>query len=571
MLGYKRFGALTIFAVACLLLAACSGGGYGGSGGGGGGTPTYTIGGNVSGLLGTVVLQDNAGDNLSVSANGAFAFATALAYTASYSVTVFTQPVGQVCSVANGTGTVGRATVTNIAITCAAGRWGLPSLVSNDLIFSVSDMQLAGDGVGNMFLAGPWATINPSNVGVAVLQKPIGSGWGAQFEISPIKTISVPTYVSNFIKPQIRADSAGNAAATWIDMDHSIGSTDRDFLSNLYVQNYDKVTGWGSPILMQSDPTEYVISDNLTVQADGTAWVVWSERTYKDPIFSVLDKFALFAAKYTPLVGWGAAEKVTADYAITPLSESYPDGRITTDNNGNPTVLWTDGLTLYATRKTAGVWGSPEVVVAFLSTPGTANVIHDFDIAVDGSGNAIAVWQRLDSTGMTKTVYSNRYVANTVWTGVTTMSNLIFQNADAVSPKLAMDSSGNAFLLWSQFDGFMLAIWSARFDHISGWQTLATISSSSQLVDSPQIGVDKLGNAVAIWRQYDFGLNKTLIRACRYDSNTGWGTDRFISNGNGVAFNPQLAVSGDGHATAVWGQDDVGNASFKMWSNDFAP
>ncbi len=560
---HKRLGALTSAVAACLLLAACSG-----SGGGGRGTPAYTIGGNISGLLGTVVLQGNSGDRLSVSANGPFTFAAALANGAGYSVRVSTQPVGQVCSVANGAGTVGNANVTDIAITCA---WGVPSLVINDLIYSRYDMQLAGDGVGNMFLAAPWATISPNKVGVAVFQKPLGSAWGPQFEISPIKTISVPTYVSNFIKPRIRADSAGNAVATWIDMDNSIGTTDRDFLSNLYVQNYDKVTGWSSPILMQSDPTGYVISEDLTVQAGGTAWVVWTERTYKDQYFSALDKYALFAAEYTPLVGWGAAEKVTADYAITPPSVSYPDGRITTDNNGNPTILWTDGTTLYATRRTAGVWGSSDVVVAFLRTPGVTNVILDFDIAVDGSGNAIAVWQRWNSTGLIKTVYSNRYVANTGWTGVTTMSDLFFQNADAVSPKLAMDSSGNAFVLWGQFDGFMLAIWSARFDHILGWQTPTTISSSSEFIEGPQIGVDKLGNAVAIWSQYDARLNNTLIRACRYDSNTGWGEDGFISNGNGVARYPQLAVSGEGHATAIWAQDDVGNESFKMWSNDFGP
>ena len=40
---------------------------------------SYTVGGTVSGLSGTVVLQDNGGDNLSVSANGSFTFATALA------------------------------------------------------------------------------------------------------------------------------------------------------------------------------------------------------------------------------------------------------------------------------------------------------------------------------------------------------------------------------------------------------------------------------------------------------------------------------------------------------------
>ena len=41
--------------------------------------PTFTVGGTVSGLSGTVVLQDNGADNLTVTANGPFTFATALA------------------------------------------------------------------------------------------------------------------------------------------------------------------------------------------------------------------------------------------------------------------------------------------------------------------------------------------------------------------------------------------------------------------------------------------------------------------------------------------------------------
>ena len=83
-------------------------------------TPTYSVGGTVSGLTGTVVLQDNGGDNLSVSANGSFAFATKLAGGAAYAVTVLTQPSGQTCTVGSGTGTVGSANVTNIAVTCTA-------------------------------------------------------------------------------------------------------------------------------------------------------------------------------------------------------------------------------------------------------------------------------------------------------------------------------------------------------------------------------------------------------------------------------------------------------------------
>ena len=89
---------------------------------GGTGSPppltTYSIGGTVSGLSGTVVLQDNGGDDLSVSANGAVTFATKLPTGAAYNVTVKTNPAGQTCTVAGGSGTVGSANVTNVAVSC---------------------------------------------------------------------------------------------------------------------------------------------------------------------------------------------------------------------------------------------------------------------------------------------------------------------------------------------------------------------------------------------------------------------------------------------------------------------
>jgi Putative esterase len=81
---------------------------------------TFSVGGTTSGLSGTVVLQNNGGDNLSVTTNGAFAFATKLASGGAYSVTVLTQPSGQACAVSGGTGTVASANVTSVVVTCAA-------------------------------------------------------------------------------------------------------------------------------------------------------------------------------------------------------------------------------------------------------------------------------------------------------------------------------------------------------------------------------------------------------------------------------------------------------------------
>ncbi len=106
-----------------VLLAGCGGGGGdggsgGGGGGGGGGGTLYSVGGTISGLNGTVVLRNNGDNDLSRSANGSFTFGTSLASGSSYAVTVLTQPSGQTCAVANGSGTVGSANVGNVAVTC---------------------------------------------------------------------------------------------------------------------------------------------------------------------------------------------------------------------------------------------------------------------------------------------------------------------------------------------------------------------------------------------------------------------------------------------------------------------
>ncbi len=82
---------------------------------------TYTIGGTVSGLAGTgLALQNDAGDDLAIGADGTFVFATAITGGSNYSVTVSEQPAApnQSCVVTGASGTVGSADVTNISVTC---------------------------------------------------------------------------------------------------------------------------------------------------------------------------------------------------------------------------------------------------------------------------------------------------------------------------------------------------------------------------------------------------------------------------------------------------------------------
>jgi hypothetical protein len=81
---------------------------------------TYTIGGTVSGLTGSgLVLQNDGGDNLAISASGGFTFSSPVAGGQAYNVTVLTQPSNpaQNCAVGNGSGTA-NANVSNVQVAC---------------------------------------------------------------------------------------------------------------------------------------------------------------------------------------------------------------------------------------------------------------------------------------------------------------------------------------------------------------------------------------------------------------------------------------------------------------------
>jgi len=83
--------------------------------------PSFTIGGTVSGLVGTgLVLQDLQFQPITPG-NGPFTFAVPTRNGQPYAVTIVTQPVNpvQICSVVNGSGTVADTNITNVAVNCA--------------------------------------------------------------------------------------------------------------------------------------------------------------------------------------------------------------------------------------------------------------------------------------------------------------------------------------------------------------------------------------------------------------------------------------------------------------------
>ncbi len=81
----------------------------------------HFVGGTVSGLAGSVVLQNNAGDDLTLTADGNFTFASALNEGAAYEVSVGAQPLWQFCKVSKGSGNAS-ADVADVAVACSAAK-----------------------------------------------------------------------------------------------------------------------------------------------------------------------------------------------------------------------------------------------------------------------------------------------------------------------------------------------------------------------------------------------------------------------------------------------------------------
>ena len=108
--------------------------------------------------------------------------------------------------------------------------------------------------------------------------------------------------------------------------------------------------------------------------------------------------------------------------------------------------------------------------------------------------------------------------------------------ADAFSPQVAIDASGNAIAVWQQSDGTRFNIWANRYTAGAGWGTATVIETvNTGDAESPQIAVDANGNAIAVWRQSD-GPDSSIL-SNRYTAGAGWGTAVLIeTDALGTAF-----------------------------------
>jgi len=265
------------------------------------------------------------------------------------------------------------------------------------------------------------------------------------------------------------------------------------------------------------------------------------------------------ANRYSPDTGWGNAQSIEAENAGDARSP-----QIAFDGSGNALVVWAqdDGtrFNIRAIRYTPdGGWGTAQTIEA-----NNAGDARSPQIAVDGEGNALAVWRQNDGTR--SNIRANRYNPEHGWND--TAETIETDDAGgAIDPQLAADAEGNALAVWAQHDGTRYNVRANRFDANNGWGIAETIETDNDgdAVD-PQVAYDRAGNALAVWDQFDGA--RYNVRANRFDADNGWGTAETIETDNaGDAILPQVAFDGSGNAMAVWAQMD--GTRFNIRANRF--
>jgi len=149
--------------------------------------PTFTLSVAVTGLTGTLVVQDNVGPTLSFTTNTTQTFSNTYAGGATYSVTVQTQPTGQTCTLSsNASGTI--SSNITVTATCAAASYSL----------SVSMTGLSGtvvltDDQGNTLSFSGNNTQTFSNTYAS------GAAYTVSVTTQPLTMSCIPTYSSGTI------------------------------------------------------------------------------------------------------------------------------------------------------------------------------------------------------------------------------------------------------------------------------------------------------------------------------------------------------------------------------------
>jgi hypothetical protein len=232
--------------------------------------------------------------------------------------------------------------------------------------------------------------------------------------------------------------------------------------------------------------------------------------------------------------------------APAPISAPSPatlDPTVAVDASGDAVAVWqivvgNESVVEAATRPAGEPWTSPEVI-----SPAGEEAVGP-DIALDGAGDAVVVWEAVG--GSSDVIDVAARPAGGAWGAAQGISP---SGHRCVEPRVAVDPSGDAVVVWDWVNGISTTVEASSSVGGASWSAAETVSAAGQPAYAPKPAIDASGDAMAVWETFE---GSYAVKSAERPAGGAWGPIEAISSPGRESGAAQVALDSAGDAVAIW-------------------
>jgi hypothetical protein len=275
----------------------------------------------------------------------------------------------------------------------------------------IATWQGGRDAAGHIMVI--WSSVTAeNNCDVWANRYVPGSGWGAPVQLNYADRVAV--------QPKLAINAAGDAMAIWQEGDYNSDSYDQ-----LWSRRYTPGSGWEAAQRVDGGSTTSPEDAQIALDELGNAVAVYTSSGN------------VMANSHERIAGWGmpSALQCIAGFCFEP--------QIAFDRHGSAFVSWIQSGTrtaheIYRSRRFGNGWGAAELIA------GAAQEYQDHRFAIDNRGSEMFLVT--DVTAISSSILAIRNIPGRGWT-----RQVLDVRYDAISrskTQLAVDGSGGALAIW---------------------------------------------------------------------------------------------------------------------------
>jgi hypothetical protein len=526
-------------------------------------TPGYQVSGTVRGLEGTLVLELNQGERVTLGEPGRFTFQTLLRDGEGYDVRFVTTPGEQRCSIVGGAGTVAGADVTGVAVDCLGLRLvtgTVEGLEGGGLVLQNNggdDVVVAADGRFTFRTK----IVDGGTYDVSVLHQPAsqrvtvlaGAGMVQGRDVTDVRVTCAtkkwrhPSSIADTISMDgddadsvsVASGLRGDAVVAW------------EYGSRIFTGER-RNGAWRHPVRDVTLPHNPAGGSSFDPQAaidfHGNTVMVWTQRdSGTDRIYKSVYRNGVWT------------DPATLAEHISPLGGDAARPKVAMETTGDAIIVWEQYVNgrgrIFKSEYRSGVFQNPTSADDCISPPTTH--AQDVQLAIGADGHCVVVWAQSDDVNYRIFKSERRGGA---WTHPASFADAISPaGTDAYAPAVAFDGLGNAIITWVQSDGTVPQVFKAELKN-GLWRlpldVTDNISPDGLAVHAASVAMSRLGDAVVVWRQ-DVSATASSLFKSEYRAGV-WHvpddvTDAF-SVGRVVEF--AVAMDSEGNTVIAYTADD---------------